>query len=63
MRFAEFFKIRGTQAELDFVDVALNADIRVFIDPHALSTTDIPWCQKSHALAWDFFQVLPGFAG
>jgi hypothetical protein len=56
MRFSDQFNLNRAQSELDFVDVPLDTDIRVFIDPYALATTKTPWCAAGHALAYDFFQ-------
>jgi len=36
-RFSQVFKLKKSQAELDFVDVPVNADIPLFVDPFALS--------------------------
>ena len=33
MRVSEYFNLGKTQAYLDFVDVPINTDIEVFIDP------------------------------
>lgn len=56
MRFSENFGIDRAQAELDFVDVPLDTDIRVFIDPYAVAMMKTPWCRAAHALACNFFQ-------
>lgn len=56
MRFSEQFGLRRGQAELDFVDIPLNTDIRVFIDPWALTTAHTPWSDDAHQLARLFFQ-------
>ncbi len=58
MRFSENFDIDRTQAELDFVDIPLDTDMRVFIDPYAVAVTKSPWCQMAHDLACNFFQCV-----
>lgn len=36
MKFSEYFGLGLNQAELDFVDIELDGDMRLFIDPYAL---------------------------
>lgn len=36
MRFSEFFALNKAQPYLDFVDVPLDTDLAVFVDPQAL---------------------------
>lgn len=43
MRFSEYYGLNKSQAFLDFVDVDLETDIAVFIDPIALKTLKTPW--------------------
>ena len=45
-----------SQAELDFVDVPLQTDIWLFIDPFAISQRIDPWSQRSHGTLVAFFQ-------
>lgn len=56
MRFSEHFNLNRTQHELDFLDIPLETDIRLFIDPYSLATSSTGWGIESHALAVDFFQ-------
>lgn len=56
MRFSDFLGQVRSQSELDFVDIALGRDMKVFIDPYALATTQTPWCENAHSLAWGLFQ-------
>lgn len=56
MRFSEHFDLSGNQAQFDFVDIPLATDIRVFIDPYAITTTRTPWCIRCHGIVTDFFQ-------
>jgi hypothetical protein len=37
MDFAEHFRLNKSQAELDFVDVPIDGDIPLFVDPFAIS--------------------------
>src|SRR5206468_2450000 len=36
-RFSDLFKLHKRQSELDFVDIPLNTDIALFVDPYALT--------------------------
>lgn len=58
MRFSDYFKLDKTQAELDFVDIPLDTDIKLFVDPSSLSRIDDEWYIESHNLVIDFFEKL-----
>jgi hypothetical protein len=55
-RFSQAFGVKKSQAELDFVDVRLQTDIWLFIDPFAISQRLDPWSQRSHGTLVAFFQ-------
>lgn len=57
-RFTDQFRLGLDQASIDFVDIPLDTDFRVFIDPYAIAVTKTPWCRECHALASDFFQTV-----
>lgn len=46
--FSEEFGLQKQQYELDFVDIPVNADIPLFIDPFALSHRPERWSQEAH---------------
>jgi hypothetical protein len=54
--FSDAFGIAKSQAELDFVDVSLNRDNRLFVDPFALSQKVDRWSQDAHYTVVTFFQ-------
>lgn len=54
--FSRHFRLAKTQAELDFVDVYLNKDIPLFVDPFAISQRVDRWSQEAHSLLLTFFQ-------
>jgi hypothetical protein len=54
--FSEFFKLGKTQAELDFVDVPVDGDILLFIDPFAISQRSDRWSRDCHHILISFFQ-------
>lgn len=56
VRFSEHFKLNRSQSELDFVDVRLNGDIPLFIDPYALGRRQDVWSIEASNLVVDFFQ-------
>lgn len=55
-RISEYFHLGKTQCELDFVDVFTDRDIRLFIDPYAISLLPGNWSQDAHGLLITFFQ-------
>jgi hypothetical protein len=58
MRFSEYFKLGKTQAELDFIDIPLTTDIRLFLDPYALGYEQDSWFQDSSSLVINYFETL-----
>ncbi|MGA9725715.1 MAG: hypothetical protein WBQ86_24900 [Candidatus Binatus sp.] len=57
MKFSEFFNIGKSQAELDFVDIDLDTDIPLFIDPYIFSIKQDSWSERCHAEIISFFQA------
>jgi hypothetical protein len=47
-RFSTYYGLVKSQAELDFVDVPLETDIRLFVDPYALSVASVASRMKQH---------------
>ena len=41
-RFSEYYNLGKTQAELDYVDVFIDDDIPLFIDPFVFKLLNIP---------------------
>jgi hypothetical protein len=58
MRFSDHFNLRKSQAELDFVDIPLDTDIELFLDPYALSLENSPWFAECNNLVVDFFHLV-----
>lgn len=58
MRFSEYFDLGLTQPELDFVDIDLDGDIRLFLDPYALRGRGDPLAVQCVADIRHFFQRL-----
>jgi hypothetical protein len=57
-RFSNHFQINKKQSELEFVDVLIDTDIRLYIDPFALSVEDDEWSKECSNPVVGFFQDL-----
>ena len=55
MRVSEYYKLDRSQPELDFVDVDVVGDVRVFIDPRALRLLETEWGDECRSLLQNFF--------
>lgn len=55
MRVSDYFSLKTTQPSLDFVDVDLEKDIRLFIDPSALYLLTTEWGSRCRNLIKSFF--------
>lgn len=58
MRVSQYYKLRRTQPTLDFVDVDVRGDTRIFVDPRALRLLHSPWADECVALIQNFFQAV-----
>jgi hypothetical protein len=58
VRASQFFKLGIGQDGLDFVDVDVESDDPLFIDPHALRTLRTPWTDECVTLLQDFFATV-----
>lgn len=56
MRVSEYFKLGRTQPTLDFVDVDIRGDLRLFVDPRALRLLPTEWAEECVALIQNFFR-------
>lgn len=54
-RVSEHFDLGLAQPQLDFVDVKIESDTRVYLDPRALTLLDTEWGRECVALIGDFF--------
>jgi hypothetical protein len=57
-RFSDHFKLGRSQYELDFVDVPLDTDIALFVDPYAFEVISDPFFDECHDLIVDFFSEI-----
>ena len=58
MRISEYFDIGKTQPYLDFVDVQLDTDIEVFVDPTALRSLKSTWGHECASLVQYYFEAV-----
>lgn len=58
MRVSEYYTLGLTQPSLDFVDVRLDTDVPLFIDPTALNLLDTEWGAKCRGLIHDYFSLV-----
>jgi hypothetical protein len=58
IRFSDHFGLGKAQPGLDFVDIPVNGDIRLFVDPYAFTLENDPWFVDSNNLIIDYFSLL-----
>jgi len=57
MKFSKYFNLNKDQTELDFVDISLEKDIPLFIDPYVLSKRSDIFSVECHSHVVDFLKV------
>jgi hypothetical protein len=58
MRVSELYSLGQTQPALEFVDVDIRADTRVYVDPRALRSIDSDWANECVSLLQSFFSAV-----
>jgi len=58
IRVSEYYKLEKSQPYLDFVDIPIDTDIPVFLDPTAIRTLDTPWGNRLKNLIQSFFETV-----
>lgn len=58
MRVSDYFSLKTTQPSLDFVDVDLEKDAKLFIDPSALYLLNTEWGSRCRSLIKSFFSTV-----
>lgn len=56
MRISKKFNLKKTQRQLDFVDIDINCDTPLFIDPYFIGTREDNWSINAHRTIENFFQ-------
>jgi hypothetical protein len=57
-RFSDHFKVNKKQSQLDFVDIPLDTDIPLYVDPYALYISPVDWVRTAGALVVSYFDLL-----
>jgi hypothetical protein len=55
-RFSDHFKINKPQSQLDFVDIPLDTDVSLYLDPYALSVSGNDWLRECGNIVVNFFE-------
>lgn len=58
LRFSEHFQLNRRQVDLAFVDVPVDTDALLFVDPYAFKINNDDWYVECNNLVVDFFQCL-----
>jgi hypothetical protein len=58
MRVSEYYRLDRGQGELDFVDVDVRGDTRLYVDPRALRLLTTDWGQQCVSLIQHFFRAV-----
>lgn len=58
MKISEIFKLEKTQYELDFVDINIEVDTPLFLDPYFISKQQFPFAQRSYTTLKSYFNYL-----
>ncbi len=58
MRFSEYFKLDSTQPHLDFVDIRLDTDIVVFMDPSAIKASTSTFGHECASFVQNYFEAV-----
>lgn len=56
MKISEIYNLNKSQAELDFIDIEINGDTPLFLDPFFLSLRSDNWSTEASNTIRDFFQ-------
>lgn len=58
MRVSKFYELSRTQPSLEFVDVDIDDDLAVFVDPRSLRYVESPWAMECVSLLQNFFDTV-----
>jgi hypothetical protein len=54
-RFSDHFRLGMSQSQLDFVDIPLDTDVSLYVDPFALSVSGSDWLRECGSIVVSFF--------
>lgn len=57
-RFSDYFQLSKNQAQLDFVDIPIETDIPLFVDPYALHVSSEDWLRECGNKVVQYFELL-----
>jgi hypothetical protein len=60
IRFSDYFHLNKQQSQLDFVDIPLDTDVRLYVDPYALSVSGNDWLRECGNIVVSFFDYFLG---
>jgi hypothetical protein len=58
MKISEYYNLGATQSSLDFVDIDIQNDVKVFVDPTALKLLPSEWGNECVSLIQNYFQTV-----
>ena len=58
MRISKKFNLGKTQNELDFIDIDINKDMPLFIDPYRISKLSGPFIDEANGIINNYFSYL-----
>lgn len=58
MKISEYFGIKKSQHELDFVDIDIDSDTPLFLDPYFIAKNDFPIAFEAHLSLRSYFECL-----
>ena len=58
MTISKFFNLKKTQYELDFIDIEINNDLPLFIDPYYLGMCNYSWAINANRTLENYFSLL-----
>ncbi|WP_068505818.1 hypothetical protein [Paenibacillus kribbensis] len=61
MKISEIFMLNATQIQLDFVDINIEKDYPMYIDPYLISTRNDPWSVEVNRTIKNFFSKVSEF--
>lgn len=56
-KFSEHFHLNLSQPELDFIDINTDMDMRLYIDPYAISIRNDDWSKRCNEYIFSFFET------